>query len=59
MESATCARDLTVTVWGAREGDGDRYPGWHEAAEGLRWSGIGEGRQRQSELDERVLDVWR
>jgi hypothetical protein len=59
MESASCVWDLTVTVRGAREGDGDRYPGWHEAAEGLRWPGVSEGRQWQSELDERVLDVRR
>jgi hypothetical protein len=50
-------RDLTVTARGAREGDGDPYPDWHEAAEGLKWLGIGEGKQWQSEIDERVLEV--
>jgi hypothetical protein len=40
-----------VTARGAREGDGDPYPGWHEATEGLRRSSVGEGRQRWNELD--------
>jgi hypothetical protein len=48
-----------MVAWGAREGDGDPYPGWHEVAEGLRWRGVDEGRQRQSELDEKVFEVWR
>jgi hypothetical protein len=48
-----------VATRGAREGDGDPYPGWHEAVEGLGWSGIGEGRRQRSELDEKVLDVRR
>jgi hypothetical protein len=40
-----CSRawDLTMAPWGAREGDGDPYPDWHEAAEGLRRPGISEG----------------
>jgi hypothetical protein len=37
------ARDLAMVPWGAREGDGDPYPDWHEAAEGLRRPGVGEG----------------
>jgi hypothetical protein len=53
------ARDLVVMAWGAREWDGDPYPGWHEAAEGLGWPGLGEGRRWQSELNERVLEVRR
>jgi hypothetical protein len=48
-----------VTTRGAREGDGDPYPGWHVTAEVLEWSGICEGRQRWSELGERVLKVRR
>jgi hypothetical protein len=49
------ARDLTVAVWGARGGDGDPYPGWHELVEGLGRLGIVEGRRRQSKLNEEVL----
>jgi hypothetical protein len=49
------AQDLTVAVWGARRADGDPYPGWHELVEGLGRPGVGEGRQRQSKLDEEVL----
>jgi hypothetical protein len=30
-----------VVARGAREGDGDPCPGWHEAAEGLGWPGVG------------------
>jgi hypothetical protein len=52
-------RDLAVTVRGAIKGNGDPYPGWHEAAEGLRRPGIGKRRRRWSELDERVLEVRR
>jgi hypothetical protein len=48
-----------VVARGAREGDGDPYPGWHEAAEGLGWPGVSEGTGRQSELDEKVLDTQR
>jgi hypothetical protein len=44
-----------VAAQGAREGDGDPYPNWHEAVEGLGWLGVDEGRQRPSELDEKVL----
>jgi hypothetical protein len=44
---------------GAREGDGDPYPSWHEAAEGLGRSSIGEGRRWWSELDEKVFKAWR
>jgi hypothetical protein len=46
-----------VVARGAREGDEDPYPDWHEAAEGLERSGIGKGRWRQSELDEKVLEA--
>jgi hypothetical protein len=52
-------RDLVMGARGAREGDGDPYPGWHEAAEGLTRRGLGEGRRRRSELDEKVLEAWR
>jgi hypothetical protein len=52
-------RDLAVGAWGAREGDEDPYPGWHEATEGLGWQGLDEGMWRQSELDEKVLEAWR
>jgi hypothetical protein len=51
--------DLAVTAWGAREGDGDPYLSWHEAAEGLGQPNIGKGRRQWSELDERVLEVQR
>jgi hypothetical protein len=56
-----CSRvwDLAVTAWGAREGDGDPYLSWHEAAEGLGQPNIGKGRRQWSELDERVLEVQR
>jgi hypothetical protein len=53
------ARDLTVVTRGARKGDGDPYPGWHEVAEGLGRPSVGEGRQWWSELDEKVLEVRR
>jgi hypothetical protein len=46
-----------VAAWGAREADGNPYPGWHEVVEGLRQPGVGEGRWRQSKLDEKVLKV--
>jgi hypothetical protein len=49
------ARDLAVVARGAREGDGNPYPGWHEATEGLDWSGVGEERRWWSKLDEKVL----
>jgi hypothetical protein len=39
------AQDLAVVARAAREGGGDRYPSWHEAVEGLEWSGIAEGRR--------------
>jgi hypothetical protein len=59
VQARRCTRvqDLTVVAWGAREGYGDPYPGWHEAAEGLGWWGINKGRRRQSELDEKVLEA--
>jgi hypothetical protein len=53
------ARDLAMVAQGAREGDGDPYPSWHEAAEGLERPGVSEGRRRRSELDEKVLEAWR
>jgi hypothetical protein len=53
------AWDLTMVAQEAREGDGDPYPGWHKTAEGLIRLGVGEGRRRQSELNERVLEVRR
>jgi hypothetical protein len=40
---------------GAREGDRDPCPGWHEGVEGLRWPGVGEGRRWRSEIDKKVL----
>jgi hypothetical protein len=52
-------RDLAVVAWGAREGDGDPYPGWHEAVEGRKRQGVDEGRRWRSELDEKVLDTQR
>jgi hypothetical protein len=48
-----------VVARGAREGDGDPYPGWHEAVEGLRWRGLDEGWQWRSELDVKVLEARR
>jgi hypothetical protein len=48
-----------VVARGAREGDGDPYPSWHEVAEGLGRLGVSEGRQRRSELDEKVLEAQR
>jgi hypothetical protein len=48
-----------MAVRGTREGDRDPYPGWHEAAEGLEWSGISERRRQWSELNEKVLGAWR
>jgi hypothetical protein len=53
------ARDLAVVARGAREGDRNPYPGWHEVAEGLEWLGVGVGRQWWSELDEMVLRAQR
>jgi hypothetical protein len=52
-------RDLAVVARGAREGDEDPYSSWHEAAEGLGWRGLGEGRRRWNELDEKVLEARR
>jgi hypothetical protein len=46
-----------MTTREVREGDGDPYPSWHEAVEGLGRPGIDEGRRQWSELDERVLEV--
>jgi hypothetical protein len=39
-----------VAARGAREEDGEPYPGWHEAAEGHGWPGNGEGRRQLGEL---------
>jgi hypothetical protein len=44
-----------VAARGARGAGGDPYPGWHEVVEGLGWPGVGEGRQRRSKLDVKVL----
>jgi hypothetical protein len=55
----SCARDLAMVARGARGGDGDPYPGWHEAAEGLGRSGVGEGTWRQSVLNKKVLGARR
>jgi hypothetical protein len=48
-----------VVARGAREGDGDPYPGWHEATEGLERPGVSEGRWQWSELNVKVLEAWR
>jgi hypothetical protein len=39
-----------VAAWGAREEDGEPYPGSHEAAKGHGWPGNGEGRRQLGEL---------
>jgi hypothetical protein len=44
------AWDLTMAARGATDGDGDPYPGWHEAVEGLGRPGIGEGRRGGASL---------
>jgi hypothetical protein len=53
------ARDIIVAARGARGGDGDPYPRWHEAAEGLGQSGVSNGRRRRSELNGKVLGARR
>jgi hypothetical protein len=35
----SCAQDLAMVARGARGGDGDPYPGWHEAAERAQQEG--------------------
>jgi hypothetical protein len=37
----------------------ESLPGWHEAAEGLEWSAVGDGRRWWSELNEKVLRAQR
>jgi hypothetical protein len=44
------ARDFAVAARGTRGEDEEPYLGWHEAAEGHRRLGDGEGRQRLGEL---------
>jgi hypothetical protein len=49
------ARDLTMAARGARGAGGDPYPRWHEMVKGLGRSGVGEGWQWWSKLNEKVL----
>jgi hypothetical protein len=53
------AQYLAVAAWGARGGDGDPYPGWHEAVEGHRRPGNGEGRWWLGELGGGAFGVRR